>query len=340
MTANATVTPNCLKKRPMMPPMKPIGMNTATIVNVVAATARPISFVPSNAASRWCLPIAWWRTMFSRTTIASSISRPTQIDSASSVTRLIEKPIANITRNVPISEIGSVSPVITVERHDDRNRNTMTTVSSAPSTMLRWTLATELRIAVDASRTTDTVTSGGNSPASPATVRRTLSTTAIVFSPCARTTSSATARLPSTSALVSGSSSPSITSATCDRKTGWPPRRATMIRPKSATLAIFARICTTCSRSRETSVPAGSSWFSLASACITWSTPTFSASRSAGRSAICTSRRTPPTSVTRPTPRTFSRRRLTTWSASVVSSRASRLGERIASEITGTSSGL
>ena len=33
-----------------MPPMKATGMNTATIVKVVAMTARPISAVPSRAA--------------------------------------------------------------------------------------------------------------------------------------------------------------------------------------------------------------------------------------------------------------------------------------------------
>ena len=149
ITAKATVTPNCLKNLPMIPPMKPTGRNTATMVKVVAVTARPISAVPSIAASRWCLPIAWCRTMFSRTTIASSISRPTQIDNASSVTRLMVKPIAYITRKVPISEIGSVSPVMTVERHDDRNRNTITIVRTAPSMMFRCTPLTELRIEVD-----------------------------------------------------------------------------------------------------------------------------------------------------------------------------------------------
>ena len=217
VTAKATVIPNCLKNRPMIPPMKPTGRNTATMVKVVAATASPISAVPSKAACLWSLPLAWWRTMFSRTTIASSISRPTQIDSASSVTRLIVKPIAYIARKVPISEIGSVSPVMTVERHEERNRNTISTVSAAPSKMLRSTLLTELRIAVDASRTTTSSTPGGSSACSTPTASLTRSTTSIVFSPCALTRSSAIARWPSTSAESSRSSSPSTTLATCDR---------------------------------------------------------------------------------------------------------------------------
>ena len=49
-TATATVMPNCRKKRPMMPSMKATGTNTATMANVVAITARPISLVPSLAA--------------------------------------------------------------------------------------------------------------------------------------------------------------------------------------------------------------------------------------------------------------------------------------------------
>ena len=49
-TAATMVTPNSWKNLPMMPPMKPIGRNTATMENVVASTARPISCVPSIAA--------------------------------------------------------------------------------------------------------------------------------------------------------------------------------------------------------------------------------------------------------------------------------------------------
>ncbi len=55
-TAAATVIPNSKKKRPTMPPMKATGTNTAMIVKVVAMTARPISAVPSRAASKWSLP--------------------------------------------------------------------------------------------------------------------------------------------------------------------------------------------------------------------------------------------------------------------------------------------
>ena len=49
-TAATMVMPNSWKNLPMMPPIKPMGMKTATMDRVVASTARPISCVPSNEA--------------------------------------------------------------------------------------------------------------------------------------------------------------------------------------------------------------------------------------------------------------------------------------------------
>ena len=49
--ANAAVKPNDDMNRPTMPPMNPMGRNTAISDSVVAMTARPISRVPSIAAS-------------------------------------------------------------------------------------------------------------------------------------------------------------------------------------------------------------------------------------------------------------------------------------------------
>ena len=51
MIENDIVRPNELMKRPTMPPMNATGRNTATSESVVARTARPISFVPSIAAT-------------------------------------------------------------------------------------------------------------------------------------------------------------------------------------------------------------------------------------------------------------------------------------------------
>ena len=66
--------------------------------------------------------------MFSRTTMASSISRPMHSDSAISVMKLSEKPNAYSAMNVAITEIGSVRPVMTVlaprvqEQEHDQDR--------------------------------------------------------------------------------------------------------------------------------------------------------------------------------------------------------------------------
>ena len=49
-TAATMVMPNSWKNLPMIPSMKPMGRNTATMDSVVASTARPISCVPSMAA--------------------------------------------------------------------------------------------------------------------------------------------------------------------------------------------------------------------------------------------------------------------------------------------------
>ena len=84
--------------------------------------------------------------MFSRTTIASSINSPMHNDKAMSVTMLMVKPSKAMAKKVPMTAMGKVSPVITVERHELRNRNTMATVSKAPSTRVLRTLATDTRI--------------------------------------------------------------------------------------------------------------------------------------------------------------------------------------------------
>ena len=60
--------------------------------------------------------------MFSRTTMASSISSPIASDSAISVIVLIVKPNIHITKNAEMMDTGSVRPVMTVERHEFRKR--------------------------------------------------------------------------------------------------------------------------------------------------------------------------------------------------------------------------
>jgi hypothetical protein len=65
--------------------------------------------------------------------MASSIRMPTASDRAISVIMLSVKPRKYSTIIVPMIEMGSVRPVMTVERQELRNRNTMKTASAAPS---------------------------------------------------------------------------------------------------------------------------------------------------------------------------------------------------------------
>ena len=161
-TAAETMMPNWKKKRPMMPPMKATGRNTATMQKVVASTASPISLVPSSAAWRCVLPKPMWRMMFSRTTMASSIRMPMARLSAISVSTFSVKPNAAITMKAPNTEIGSVRPVITVLRQECRNRNTMAMVSRPPSIIVCCTLLTEFWMPRELSRTISSLTSGGS----------------------------------------------------------------------------------------------------------------------------------------------------------------------------------
>ncbi len=92
--------------------------------------------------------------MFSRTTIASSIRRPMASDSAISVSVLIVMFRKYMTMNDEMTEMGSVSPVMTVDRQELRKRKTMTMVRKPPSNSVLYTSATDSRMKPDVSRTT------------------------------------------------------------------------------------------------------------------------------------------------------------------------------------------
>ena len=70
--------------------------------------------------------------MFSRTTIASSMSSPMASDSAISVIMFSVIPTKFMTMNDEMTEMGSVRPVITVDRHEFRKQKTIRMVSRPP----------------------------------------------------------------------------------------------------------------------------------------------------------------------------------------------------------------
>ena len=99
--------------------------------------------------------------MFSRTTIASSMSSPIASESAISVITFSVMPAKFMTMNDEMTEIGSVRPVMTVERHELRKMNTMRIVSRPPMISVSWTSATDSRMKIDPSRTRSIVVPGG-----------------------------------------------------------------------------------------------------------------------------------------------------------------------------------
>ncbi len=100
--------------------MNATGTNTAMMEKVVAATARPISAVPSRAAVMRSAPRSMCRTMFSRTTMASSMSTPIASDRPSSVMKLSVYPHSQTAMNAATAEVGSDKPVMSVDRQELR----------------------------------------------------------------------------------------------------------------------------------------------------------------------------------------------------------------------------
>ena len=121
-TEATTVSPKGRNHSPERPGMKATGTNTATIEKVVAATARPISRVPCSAALTRSAPRSMWRTMFSRTTMASSMSTPMASDRPSRLMKFSVKPASQTAMKEASTEVGSDSAVIRVERQELRNR--------------------------------------------------------------------------------------------------------------------------------------------------------------------------------------------------------------------------
>ena len=81
-TAVASTTENSRNSRPTMPPMKRMGMKTATSESEMEMTVKPTSRAPRRAARSGVSPSSMRRTMFSSTTMASSTTKPVATVSA------------------------------------------------------------------------------------------------------------------------------------------------------------------------------------------------------------------------------------------------------------------
>jgi hypothetical protein len=114
--------------------MNETGKKITTRESVVASTANPMSRVASFAASRASIRFSSMkRKIFSRTTMASSITTPTIKTSASMVTLLRVKSSNRIIPKVEMTEQGIATAAISVERHDLMNMKTTRLARILPS---------------------------------------------------------------------------------------------------------------------------------------------------------------------------------------------------------------
>src|SRR5579871_452385 len=130
------VTANSRNRRPRMPPMNRIGMNTAASDKVMETIVKLISFDPFKAATYGFSPRSMWRTVFSSMTMASSTTNP--IDRMSAIIEMLFmlKFSRYITEKVPTIENGSAIAGIRVAEMFRRNRKITMITSASVTTMV------------------------------------------------------------------------------------------------------------------------------------------------------------------------------------------------------------
>ena len=134
--AMAIVTANSLSRRPRIPPMNSTGINTAASESVMERIVKPISRPPLSAASIGVSPCSMWRTMFSRTTMASSTTNPTARMRAMSEKLFTLNPRRYMPPNVPMIESGIAALGMSVARTFRRKiKITSTTSTTARSSV-------------------------------------------------------------------------------------------------------------------------------------------------------------------------------------------------------------
>src|ERR1035437_8704122 len=124
MMAVDSVIANSRNRRPTMPAMRRIGMNTAISDMLMDKMVKPISFEPWNAAFIGGMPASRSRDMFSITTMASSTTKPVEMVSAISDRLSMLKPKRYMTAKVPMSEAGTATVGMSVARQLRRKTNT------------------------------------------------------------------------------------------------------------------------------------------------------------------------------------------------------------------------
>src|SRR5437773_4523641 len=108
--ATDSVTANSRKRRPTMPPIRRMGMKTATSEVLIESTVKPTSLEPRRVASVGESPCSRYRVMFSITTMASSTTKPVEMVSAIKDKLSTLYPSKYMTAKVPIKETGTATP--------------------------------------------------------------------------------------------------------------------------------------------------------------------------------------------------------------------------------------
>ena len=138
-TAIATVTANWRYSSPAMPPINATGTNTAHNTKTIATTAAAtcsIDLIAALIGESFSSDMR--RSIFSRTTMASSTTIPMDKTIAKSVSVLIEKPKRYNPAKVPIRDMGTAMIGIKVARQFCKNKNTtMTTSTIASASVLK-----------------------------------------------------------------------------------------------------------------------------------------------------------------------------------------------------------
>ncbi len=147
--ATPTVMASARKKLPVTPVIEISGRKTTIGVMVEPTSGTRISFSADRMASARLWPASRCRTMFSTTTMASSITNPTAAASPPSVIRLKLAPMARKAMNVIAIVAGITSPATSELPQSRRNSTRMMAARTSPIRMASRTLLMDSRTSSD-----------------------------------------------------------------------------------------------------------------------------------------------------------------------------------------------
>ena len=185
-TATPIVAANSWSNRPITPPMKKTGMNTAARDRVMDRMVNPISLDPSSAASIRVLPSSICRTMFSSMTMASSTTKPT--DSVRAIKERLSTVYPNryMAAKVPTIDMGRARLGMIVAETFRRKRKITRMTSMTARSSVNSTSRTDSRMEIERSYRMLRLTDAGIWARKVGSNVRIASTTSTVFVPGCR----------------------------------------------------------------------------------------------------------------------------------------------------------